>query len=1411
MGLLANVPTLSYVQWKNLLIIYKDVTYQIENSHTNKPFIYWDVNNPYVLTTSNIKLEDRTGLFYVLFNDSGSYLVIPNDEVDIEFSENPSRDVITERIVGLSNNTKDQFASVQVDVDGIKTTVAKCQEDINGHTQTISSIEQKTDEIDLEIESIERQYNLDKDAQTIRDNFSDAILNLQSTLGLFSSDMNVYMEDNKLSDNEKDKIEVYKESIETAKENINTQLDIIAEYFNTTEGEDNEKMIHLNTAKGDLNTSINNLLTNIDAVGTDGIFTNEEMTAIVTYFGKVNVEINECKNLIDEYIILGIGGTLIEQVANINLRQDQIKLQVSERYYSKSEVDELVENVDIGLVVRNIEVMYYFSTSSTKLENGEWTSSMPEIKLNRYIWSKTVTIYSDGTSTETEPMCITSTSNYTWIKYSDNSNGSNMYDAPNENTTYIGIASNKDVSIESDNPNDYEWSRFRGIDGIDYYTWIKYADDENGNGISNDPTDKYYIGFAYNKSTSVESNNPSDYTWSKFKGVDGVDGTGIKILGIYETLEELNNAHPNNNEIGDTYSINGDLYVWFGSAFENIGGIKGEDGQTFYTWIKYSDNANGSNMYDIPNENTLYIGIATNKTTNIESTKPSDYTWSKFRGEDGIDGLTFYTWIKYSDNSNGSNMYNEPNENTSYIGIATNKTTNIESNNPSDYTWSKFKGADGIDGTNGKGVVGIVDYYKVHTSNIGITNESGGFSTDVPQMDSTNKYLWSYELITYTDDTITKTSARVIGVFGTDGKGIERVVEYYAVGSSNTVAPTNFSTTIPTFGGEDRFLWNYEIIYYNDGTSIESNKRIIGVKGEKGDKGDGLRNVVSEFYLSISKEEPMGGQWSETPPKWEIGKYMWTRSKLIYSNGSFEYTPPICNPDWEAYSDLKNLVETTVDKYSDIDITLDGITSRVSSTEETITTLNGTVVSMETRISSAEEKITDDAIINTVSSTYSTKAETERAINGMQTQISTVEQTANKINWLVKSGTSESNMTLTDNMYTLIAENINLTGYVTFSDLSTVGKTTISGSNITTGTIDASKVKVTNLDASNITAGYISGGRISGGTIDASVVAVTNLDASNITSGYISASRISGGTIDASVIKVDNLDASNITTGKVNGYYIDSSNLSTRGELITGQINGLSGIKFADGAVISSCDSQIVGKKGINISSPYIRMTGGFVDIASPTFTGRVNGSSWSISTSGDLSCSSISCSGTISGKLSASGTFSCSSISCSGTISGSYIDSASYGSFGGTIYSYGGVQGYGNGSNTWTITSGGVAYFTQVISSYSLSNVSVTASAPNKQETLNIIDSIDVVDTKEGFRLAKNNKTKDIKNNRCVKIKEDNSMEIDLVESVSVLWEAVKKIKQEKEEKEEEVKELNDTIASLEERIKELENKLNK
>lgn len=204
-----------------------------------------------------------------------------------------------------------------------------------------------------------------------------------------------------------------------------------------------------------------------------------------------------------------------------------------------------------------------------------------------------------------------------------------------------------------------------GQDGTTYYTWFKFADDEHGNGMSSSPDGKEYLGIAYNKETPVMSNNPEDYQWARITG-------------------------------------------------EGVPGKPGKDGKTYYTWVRYADDASGNGMSDSPN-GKYYIGFAYNKEVPTESSNPADYQWSKYKGEDGQDGQ------------------------------------------------------DGSDGQDGVGIKSITKYYLSSEKSTGITTSSSGWTTTMQTMTETKKYLWSYEVYSYTNGNSTKTTPVIIGVHGQNG------------------------------------------------------------------------------------------------------------------------------------------------------------------------------------------------------------------------------------------------------------------------------------------------------------------------------------------------------------------------------------------------------------------------------------------------------------------------------------------------------------------------------------------------------------------------------------------------------------------------------------------------------------------
>lgn len=194
---------------------------------------------------------------------------------------------------------------------------------------------------------------------------------------------------------------------------------------------------------------------------------------------------------------------------------------------------------------------------------------------------------------------------------------------------------------------------------------------------------------------------------------------------------------------------------------QGIPGPAGDNGQTFYTWIKYADTPT-SGMSDNP-DGKEYMGIAYNKTTQTESSNYGDYQWSLIKGANGSqgipgpageDGKTLYTWIKYADTPT-SGMSDNP-DGKEYMGIAYNKTSQTESSNYSDYQWSLIKGAKGDQGIPGPqgspGTNGKTSYFHVKYS----ANSNGNPMTETPstyigtyvdftEADSTNyqDYTWS--------------------------------------------------------------------------------------------------------------------------------------------------------------------------------------------------------------------------------------------------------------------------------------------------------------------------------------------------------------------------------------------------------------------------------------------------------------------------------------------------------------------------------------------------------------------------------------------------------------------------------------------------------------------------------------------
>ena len=286
------------------------------------------------------------------------------------------------------------------------------------------------------------------------------------------------------------------------------------------------------------------------------------------------------------------------------------------------------------------------------------------------------------------------------------------------------------------------------------------------------------------------------------------------------------------------------------------------------------------------------------------------------QGPSGTNGKTSYFHIKYSSNSNGNPMTETP---STYIGTYVDY-TQADSSDYTKYTWSRFVGAQGAKGDQGiagkNGTNGQTSY--LHIAYANSADGKTGFSVS----DSANKlYIGQYTDFTSADSTDpTKYSWTKIkgetgatGAKGPSGIGISKTEVFYYLSTSNTTQTGgSWSTTVPAWVNGSYYWQKIRTTYTNGSSSESSPVCITGAKGATGNTGGtgatgkGVSSITTEFYLSTSKTSQAGGSWVTTMPTWSSGKYLWTRSKIVYSNPtSTVYTTPQCDSSWEAVNEVQ--------------------------------------------------------------------------------------------------------------------------------------------------------------------------------------------------------------------------------------------------------------------------------------------------------------------------------------------------------------------------------------------------------------------------------------------------------------------------------------------------------------------------
>lgn len=398
----------------------------------------------------------------------------------------------------------------------------------------------------------------------------------------------------------------------------------------------------------------------------------------------------------------------------------------------------LAEDGQDGVGINSVTVTYGTSASPSSVPQS-WSSTLPTVAAGSYLWTRTITDYTDPN--------VSDTVTYTYAKQGE------------KGATGETGSPGTSVTVSS----------------------IKY---QAGTSATTAPTGTW--------SNSVVSVSPGQYLWTKTTFSDNSVAYGVARQG-------------ENGGQGATGYSTAVVYLYKRAASASV---------NWTSTLTY----NFGNKALTSTPSGWYQDIADVP----ESTNPLYVTAATAYSNTGTDTIAYTEWstpvILAQNGAQG------PQGETGPTG-------------PQGETGPQ--GATGPQGPAGKGISSVTEYYALNNSTTAPADSA--FSTTVRTPTASNRYVWNYELITYTDNSTSKTTKHIAATYGDTGdagKGISSIVEYYAI-NNRTTAPADsaFGTAVVQPTASNRYLWNYEKINYTDSTNAVTSKRVIGVYGDTGATG----------------------------------------------------------------------------------------------------------------------------------------------------------------------------------------------------------------------------------------------------------------------------------------------------------------------------------------------------------------------------------------------------------------------------------------------------------------------------------------------------------------------------------------------------------------------------------------------
>ena len=330
MPILSNTPTIRYITIQNLVIKDSNVYYPVTTTETSKKYIYWDKDSPYELICEDEMLEDRANLYLLVINKKGNFTIVNQDSISVNFDENIKLDGFNNKLNAtvekVDEHTK-KFMSVTEDINGINKTVGTITEDLNETNEKLTNYKQTADQIAIDLQNTNKKYNEDKEFNKLRESIVSLLIDENSLLMELNSTIKDITRDNNFTTEEKTKVKETQSKITNKNDLLIIEVDKLVSMLEK-EGLTDKKN-QLTSVKEEYDNSFSLLNSTLNSLISGNLITQTQITTLINCISNVSTKLTKLKNICDEIIFLGTGGTLYEEIVKINITAGGIYTKIS--------------------------------------------------------------------------------------------------------------------------------------------------------------------------------------------------------------------------------------------------------------------------------------------------------------------------------------------------------------------------------------------------------------------------------------------------------------------------------------------------------------------------------------------------------------------------------------------------------------------------------------------------------------------------------------------------------------------------------------------------------------------------------------------------------------------------------------------------------------------------------------------------------------------------------------------------------------------------------------------------------------------------------------------------------------------------------------------------------------------------